>query len=88
MSAGTDPTRTRWSRVAIGYFVLSVAMLVWPLYPWLGNHVHPRVAGLPWSLVYVLLVVASNAVVLGLLVRFRVIDDREADDLTPPEDTQ
>lgn len=56
-------------------------MLVWPIFPWLGNHVHPRVFGLPWSLVYVLLVVAANAVVLGLLVRFRILDDREIEDL-------
>ena len=74
------PSRARWTRIALAWFVLSTAMLVWPIFGWLGNHVHPRVFGLPWSLVYVLLVVAANAVVLGLLVRFRILDDREAED--------
>jgi hypothetical protein len=62
------------------WFSLSAALLVWPLYPWLGNHVHPRVFGLPWSLVYVLLVIASNFAALLVLYRLRVVDDREADD--------
>lgn len=50
---------------------------MWPIYPWLGNHVHPRVFGLPWSLVWVLLVVAANAVVLNVLYRRRLVDHRE-----------
>lgn len=79
--SGSMSSRGRWTRIALVWFVLSTAMLVWPIFPWLGNHVHPRVLGLPWSLVYVLLVVAANAVALGLLVRFRILDDREADEL-------
>lgn len=59
------------------WFLVSTALLVWPVYPWLGNHVHPRVLGLPWSLVWVLLVIAANFVALLLLYRLRVVDDRE-----------
>ena len=59
------------------WFVFSGACLVWPIYPWLGNHVHPRVLGLPWSLVWVLLVVAANAVVLNVLYWRRLVDHRE-----------
>ncbi|MCA9709381.1 MAG: hypothetical protein KDK70_26300 [Myxococcales bacterium] len=69
--------RTRGARLAVLWFLLSAALLVWPIYPWLGNHVHPRILGLPWSLVYVLLVIAVNAIVLNLLHVLRVIDDRE-----------
>lgn len=59
------------------WFLCSTALLVWPVYPWLGNHVDPRVLGLPWSLIWVLLVIAANFVALLLLYRLRVVDDRE-----------
>ena len=52
-------------------------MLVAPLYGWWGNHVEPRVVGLPWSLVSVLLVVAANFGVLAWLYARRLIDDEE-----------
>jgi len=65
------------------WFVFSTAMLVWPIYPWLGNHVHPRLFGLPWSLLWVLLVIAANFIVLALLYRFRIVDDREHDEPEP-----
>ena len=67
-------------RLAAAWFLLSTALLVWPLYPWLGNRVHPRVLGLPWSLVFVLLVIAANFAALALLYRLRVVDDRELED--------
>lgn len=67
------------------WFVLTTATLVWPIYPWLGNHVHPRVLGLPWSLVWVLGVIAANFGALLLFYRFRVVDDREHDE---PEDAE
>ncbi len=75
----TPPTtrRSRGAALAIGWFVLSTLALVWPVYPWLGNHVEPRVLGLPWSLVWVLLIIAANFAVLLLLYRLRVVDDRE-----------
>jgi MFS family permease len=73
------PRRRRGPLLAVLWFVLSAAMLVWPVYPWLGNHVHPRVLGLPWSLVYVLLVIAANFVALLVLYHLRVVDDREPD---------
>jgi hypothetical protein len=62
------------ARVAPLFFVATTALLVWPLYPWLGNAIEPRVLGLPWSLVYVLLVIVVNAVVLSWLYLARVID--------------
>ena len=80
MSSSPAPRSSLGLRLAVAWFVLSTALLVWPLYPWLGNHVEPRVLGLPWSLVYVLLVIAANFGALALLYRFRVVDDRE-----PPE---
>jgi len=75
------PPRTRLARslptLAALLFATTTAFLVWPLYPWLGNSVEPRVLGLPWSLVYVLLNIAINtAALIGLYV-LRVIDAEE-----------
>jgi hypothetical protein len=61
------------------YFALSTAALVWPIYPWLGNRIDPRVLGLPFSLVWVLAIIASNFCVLLVLYRLRLIDDHEVD---------
>lgn len=79
--------RTLGPRLAAAWFLLSTLALVWPVYPWLGNHVEPRVLGLPWSLVYVLLVIAANFGALALLYRFHVVDDRELDETTEPVET-
>lgn len=68
------------TRLGALWFAISIVLLVWPVYPWLGNHVHPRVLGLPWSLTWVLLVIAANFGVLLLLYRLRVVDDREHDE--------
>lgn len=75
----SEPARRRWIHLSLGWFVLSAALLVWPLYPALGNSIEPRVAGLPWSLVYVLAVVVANAVVLAALHAAHVLGDREVD---------
>ncbi len=77
MTAGDRQSRT--TRGAILYFVIATAMLVAPCYPWLGNTIEPRVLGLPWSMVYVLLVTLANFGVLLGLYLCRAIDDREAD---------
>ncbi len=69
------------ARVAPLFFVVSTAFLVWPLYPWLGDSIEPRVLGVPWSLVYVLVVIVVNAAVLTGLYMARVIDSGEG-----PED--
>lgn len=74
------PRRSPGPRLAAAWFVLSTALLVWPVYPWLGNHVHPRVLGLPWSLVYVLLVITANFAALLGLYHARLVDDRELSD--------
>jgi drug/metabolite transporter (DMT)-like permease len=71
--------RTRATRWAVVYFAVSTGVLIAPAYTWWGNHVEPRVLGLPWSLVSVLLVVAANFAVLGWLYAKRLIDDEEAE---------
>ncbi len=68
-------TRTR---LGVVYFVVATLALVWPLYGWLGNSIEPRVFGLPWSLVYVLLVIVANTLVLAALFYGR--GQREDDD--------
>lgn len=78
MSRGTSPTRG-----AVAWFVASTLLLVGPAFEVLGNRVHPRVLGLPWSLCYVLLVLAANFAVLAILYRLRLIDHAELDE---PED--
>lgn len=67
------------TRLALLYFVLATATLIWPLYPWLANRIEPRVWGLPFSLVWILGVITANFLVLVLLYALRVIDDREHD---------
>lgn len=85
MNAPLHPRPRPWwgARLALAWLLASTLALVWPVFPWLGNHVHPRVLGLPWSLVYVLLVIAANFVALVVLYRARVVDDREHE--APPE---
>ena len=56
-------------RLAIAYFIVSTGALVAPIYTSLGNHIEPRVFGLPWSLVYVLGVIAANFAVLLWMYR-------------------
>lgn len=70
-------TRTRLAKLAPLLFVATTASLVWPLYPWLGDHVEPRILGLPWSLTYVLVVIAVNTLALVGLYTARVIDASE-----------
>lgn len=55
--------------VALVYFVLSTVVLIAPVYTALGNTIEPRIGGLPWSLVYVLGVIACNFAVLALMYR-------------------
>jgi len=68
------------ARVAPLFFVATTALLVWPLYPWLGNSVEPRVLGLPWSLAYVIGVILLDAAALTALYLLRVIDAEEDGD--------
>jgi hypothetical protein len=67
--------RRRARRIAAGYFLVATLMLVWPVYPALGNHIEPRVLGLPWSFAYVLSMVLINFGVLVLLYRARIIEE-------------
>lgn len=52
-------------------------LLITPVYTELGNRIEPRVAGLPWSLVWVLGVIAINFAVLVWLYRARIVDSEE-----------
>jgi predicted PurR-regulated permease PerM len=73
-------TRSPWAlRLSVLYFAASAAALVWPIYPWLGNRIEPRVFGLPFSLVWVLGVIVCNFGVLALLYGLRLIDATEPD---------
>ena len=69
------------ARVAPLFFVATTALLVWPLYPWLGNTIEPRVFGVPWSLMYVLGVILLDAAALTALYLLRVVDAEEDADL-------
>ena len=71
---------TALERGAVGWFVLSTVALVAPVYTTLGNSIEPRVLGLPWSLVYVLLVVVANTAVLAWLYAGRKVDSAEHED--------
>lgn len=72
----------RWTRISVAYFSFATASLVWPLFPLVGNHIEPRILGMPWSLTYTLGVVVLNAMVLIALYAARVVDARE---LVQPE---
>lgn len=74
---GAVPRRSLLARVAPPFFIATTALLVWPLYPWLGNSIEPRVLGLPWSLVYVLAVIFIDAAALTALYMLRVVDADE-----------
>lgn len=63
--------------LAIAWFVGSTGLLIAPAFMTLGNHITPRVFGLPWSLVYVLGLIAANFVVLLVLYRRGVVDSEE-----------
>ncbi len=74
----SEPRATRgWTRFGVLYFAFATALLIWPIYPALGNRIEPRVLGLPFSLVYVLGVLVLNTLVLAGLYRARVIDADE-----------
>lgn len=66
-----------WLKLSVAYFVVALLCLIWPVFSTLGNSIHPRVMGLPWSLVYVLGVVVCNALVLGALYVTGVVDAEE-----------
>lgn len=70
----------RWARLSPLYFVASTAALVWPIYPLLGNHVEPRVLGVPWSLAYVVGIILANTGVLIALYASRAVDADEAEE--------
>jgi len=88
---GTPGRTPAIGRIALGYFALSAVALVAPVYTAVGNHIEPRVLGLPWSLVYVLGVVLANALVLATLYVGRWVDGRdgpEASEAVPEQPPQ
>lgn len=68
------------TKLAVAWFALSTVVLVAPVYTAFGNRIEPRVLGLPFSLVWVLAVIAANCLVLGWLYLGRYIDHAELDD--------
>ena len=70
----------RATRLSVLYFIGATLALIWPIYGWFGNHIEPRVFGLPWSLTYVLLVIAANTAVLTALYIGRWADGPEDGD--------
>ena len=68
------------TKLAVGWFALSTVVLVAPVYTSFGNRIEPRVLGLPFSLVWVLAVIAANCLVLAWLYLGRRIDHAELDD--------
>lgn len=78
--SATSSAATRW---ALLYFVVATAALVWPVYPWLGNRIEPRVGGLPFSLIWILGIITCNFCVLLVLYRLRLIDALEVDESEP-----
>lgn len=74
------PRRSLLGRVAPLFFVATTALLVWPLYPWLGDAIEPRVLGLPWSLAYILGVILLDTAALTALYLLRVVDAEEDED--------
>lgn len=77
---------TRVTKLALLYFGLATATLVWPIYPAVANRIEPRVFGLPFSLVWILGVITANFAVLVVLYRMRLIDagEIENDESSPP----
>lgn len=74
------PRVPRLARLSPLFFVATTAALVWPIYPLLGDHIEPRVFGLPWSLVYVLAAIVLNTAVLAALYLTRTVDAAEEED--------
>lgn len=75
------PERSRVAtRLALIWFVLATATLVWPIYPAWFDRIEPRIAGLPFSLAWILIIIVANFGVVALLYRLRLVDDREADE--------
>ena len=71
-----DPaTRRRRPLGAVAWFFVSTLLLIAPIFTAVGNRIEPRVLGLPFSLVYVLGVVAANFGVLAWLYVTRSVDD-------------
>ncbi len=80
----SDPSeRSRVAtRLAVVYFLIATASLVWPIYPAWFDRIEPRVLGLPFSLAWILIVIVANFVVLALLYSLRLVDDREHEEPT------
>lgn len=58
--------------------MVATLMLVWPVFPVLGNHIEPRLFGLPWSMTYVLGIVVANFGVLVWSYRHRLVDESDS----------
>ena len=50
-------------RAAIVFFSVVFAAMMWPIHPWFSR-IHPMVLGLPFSLVYLILLIAFSFLAL------------------------
>lgn len=77
----------RWTFGSVAYFVVATAALVAPIYTEVANRVEPRVFHLPFSLVWILGVIAANTLVLTLMYRRRAFDaETREDEMSVPAD--
>ncbi len=82
------PERSRLAtRLALIWFLLATSTLVWPIYPRYFDRIEPRIAGLPFSLSWILIIIVANFAVVGLLYRLRLVDDLEHDE-TPSQERE
>ncbi|MFV8750080.1 hypothetical protein ACNOYE_05990 [Nannocystaceae bacterium ST9] len=76
-----SPDRSRVAtRLALAWFALATATLVWPIYPRYFDSIEPRILGLPFSLAWILIVIIANFLAVALLYALHLVDDREHDE--------
>lgn len=77
MERGSNPGSGRSSRaldVAFGiYCLVALAALTWPVYAWAGARIEPRLAGLPFSMGWVILWIVLT---LAVLVAYEALGER------------
>ena len=55
---------SRFKRGLACYFVIATLALIWPIYPFFSG-IHPRVFGMPFSLVWILVVLILSFSILA-----------------------
>lgn len=70
----TSDRRVLWTCI---YFVIATLALIHPIFTYVGNRIEPRLMGLPFSTVYVLLWIGLNSFVLTWMYRSRLLEAEE-----------